>query len=80
MASHRALFAGSLKSPRPADESHRSRRRTGKGTPKKLGKAQVQTCTLVRDGDGQWRVAAFYDTKQRDPTAELVGPGPDRAI
>jgi hypothetical protein len=31
--------------------------------PEKLGK--VQTYTLVREGDGQWRIAAFHNTKRK---------------
>ncbi|MFI6316217.1 SgcJ/EcaC family oxidoreductase [Nonomuraea sp. NPDC050556] len=34
-----------------------------KGKPKKLGK--VQTYTIVRDTDGQWRVAAIQKTKRQ---------------
>ncbi|MFD9353404.1 SgcJ/EcaC family oxidoreductase [Streptomyces sp. NPDC060031] len=80
--SHRTLFAGFLKGTRLADEILdirfygtgsavvNSRGDTYKGArPAKLGK--VQTYTLVREGDGQWRIAAFHNTK-RKPLMEAV--------
>lgn len=80
--SHRTLFAGFLKGTRLADEILDIRFHgpgvavvTGRGDtykggrPKKLTK--VQTYTLVRDRDGQWRIAAFHNTK-RKPLMEAV--------
>jgi uncharacterized protein (TIGR02246 family) len=74
--SHRALFAKVLKGTRLADEVLgvrfygadtavlTSRGDTFKGDhPKRLGK--VQTYTLVRERDGQWRVAAFQNTRRK---------------
>ncbi|MFF5532961.1 hypothetical protein ACFY71_10815 [Streptomyces cinerochromogenes] len=43
---------------------------TYKGSrPRRLGK--VQTYTLVREADGEWRIAAFQNTKRR-PLMEAV--------
>lgn len=80
--SHRTLFAGFLKGTRLADEIldirfHgpgvavvNGRGDTYKGRrPEKLGK--IQTYTLVREDDGQWRIAAFHNTK-RKPLMEAV--------
>ncbi|WP_330295908.1 SgcJ/EcaC family oxidoreductase [Streptomyces sp. NBC_00503] len=80
--SHRTLFAGFLKGTRLADEIlgirfHgpgvavvNGRGDTYKGKrPERL--AKIQTYTLVREGDGQWRIAAFQNTK-RKPLMEAV--------
>lgn len=80
--SHRALFSKFLKGTRLADniEDIRffgpdtavviSRGDTYKGKqPGKLTK--VQTYTLVREGDGRWRIAAFHNTK-RKPFMEAI--------
>ncbi|MFH9725072.1 SgcJ/EcaC family oxidoreductase [Streptomyces sp. NPDC017254] len=80
--SHRTLFAGFLKGTRLADEVLdirfygpgvavvNGRGDTYKGKrPEKLGK--IQTYTLVRETDGQWRIAAFQNTK-RKPLMEAV--------
>ncbi|GHF54508.1 hypothetical protein GCM10010218_39700 [Streptomyces mashuensis] len=80
--SHRALFATFLKGTRLADEvldirfhgPHlavvNGRGDTYKGRrPSRLSK--VQTYTLVRDTDGQWRVAAFQNTR-RKPVMEKI--------
>ncbi|MFD8637624.1 SgcJ/EcaC family oxidoreductase [Streptomyces sp. NPDC059533] len=80
--SHHTLFAGFLKGTRLADEILgirfygtglavvNGRGDTYKGKcPEKLGK--VQTYTLVLEGDGQWRIAAFHNTK-RKPLMEAV--------
>jgi uncharacterized protein (TIGR02246 family) len=80
--SHRALFAKFLKGTKLADEILdirfygpdvavvNGRGDTYKGKrPHKLSK--VQTYTLVRDADGQWRVAAFQNT-QRKPVMEKI--------
>jgi uncharacterized protein (TIGR02246 family) len=40
-----------------------------KGTPRRLGK--LATYTVVRDGDGQWRIAAVQKT-QRKPLMEAI--------
>ncbi|MFE2329281.1 SgcJ/EcaC family oxidoreductase [Streptomyces sp. NPDC059385] len=87
--SHHTLFAGFLKGTRLADETLgirfygtglavvNGRGDTYKGKrPEKL--AKVQTYTLVLEGDGQWRIAAFQNT-QRRPVMEkvsfLLSPG-----
>ncbi|MGP3987034.1 SgcJ/EcaC family oxidoreductase [Streptomyces sp. 3N207] len=80
--SHRALFAKFLKGTKLADEVLdirfygpgvavvNGRGDTYKGKrPHKLSK--VQTYTLVRNADGQWRVAAFQNT-QRKPVMEKI--------
>ncbi|MFE2288320.1 SgcJ/EcaC family oxidoreductase [Streptomyces sp. NPDC059443] len=80
--SHRTLFAGFLKGTRLADEILdirfygpdvavvNGRGDTYKGKrPEKLIK--IQTYTLVREGDGRWRIAAFQNTK-RKPLMESV--------
>ncbi|MFC9660605.1 SgcJ/EcaC family oxidoreductase [Nocardia sp. NPDC127606] len=80
--SHRTLFAKYLKGTRLADEILDVRFLgpdtavvTGRGEsykgdrPKKLTK--VQTYTLVREQSGQWRVAAFQNTK-RKPIMEAI--------
>lgn len=82
VSSHRALFAKFLKGTKLADEVLDirfygpdtavviSRGDTYKGErPRKLGK--VQTYTLIRAADGQWRVAAFQNT-QRKPVMEKI--------
>ncbi|WP_392896247.1 SgcJ/EcaC family oxidoreductase [Streptomyces sp. LN699] len=80
--SHRTLFAGFLKGTRLADEILDVRFLgpgvavlTGRGDtykgkrPRKLGK--VQTYTVVLEEDGQWRIAAFHNTR-RKPLMEAV--------
>ena len=80
--SHRALFAKLLKGTKLADEVvdirfHgpdaavvNGRGDTYKGKrPHRLSK--VQTYTLIRGTDGQWRVAAFQNT-QRKPVMEKI--------
>ncbi|MCY0923044.1 MULTISPECIES: SgcJ/EcaC family oxidoreductase [unclassified Streptomyces] len=80
--SHRTLFAGFLKGTRLADEILDVRFHgpgvaviTGRGDtykgkrPRKLGK--VQTYTVVLEEDGQWRIAAFHNTR-RKPLMEAV--------
>lgn len=81
---HEALFAGFLKDTRLADSvldirfpSADTAILTGRGdtytgdepTPGKLTK--VQTYTLVREADGDWRIAAFHNTKRR-PVMERI--------
>ncbi|MGW4511485.1 SgcJ/EcaC family oxidoreductase [Streptomyces sp. NPDC004393] len=74
--SHRTLFETFLKGTRLADEVldirfHgpdaavvNGRGDTYKGKrPRKLTK--IQTYTLVRQGDGKWRIAAFHNTKRK---------------
>ncbi|MFG3054508.1 SgcJ/EcaC family oxidoreductase [Kitasatospora sp. NPDC048239] len=92
--SHRALFGGFARGTRLADAvlDNRfpapgvavvnGRGDTYKGKrPEKLSK--IQTCTLVREDDGEWRIAAFQNTGHR-PLMEAVshrlapGPGPGR--
>ena len=75
VASHRALFETFLKGTRLSYELvelHRygtdtavvvTRGENAKGTPKRLTK--VQSYTLVREDDGEWRVAAFHNTKRK---------------
>ncbi|GAA3049971.1 SgcJ/EcaC family oxidoreductase [Streptomyces glomeratus] len=80
--SHRTLFATFLKGTRLADEVLdirflgpdvavvNGRGDTYKGKrPQKL--AKIQTYTLVRQGDGKWRIAAFQNTKRR-PLMESI--------
>lgn len=80
--SHRALFATFLKDTRLADEVlgirfHgpdtavvNGRGDTYKGRrPHRLTK--IQTYTLVRQGDGPWRIAAFHNTKHK-PLMESI--------
>lgn len=80
--SHRTLWAKFLKGTRLADEILDVRFPgpdtavvTGRGDsykkdrPAKLSK--VQTYTLVREGDGRWRIAAFQNTK-RKPLMEAM--------
>lgn len=80
--SHRTLFAGFLKGTRLADEILdirfygpdtavvNGRGDTYKGKrPEKPSK--IQTYTLTRCDDGQWRIAAFQNTK-RKPLMEAV--------
>jgi len=75
-AGHAALFAGLLKGTKlvSGDVEVRvlsdtvavatARGDTYKGDrPRKV--AKVQTYTLVRDADGEWRVAAFHNTQHR---------------
>jgi uncharacterized protein (TIGR02246 family) len=83
-ASHRALWAKFLKGTRLADQIL-DVRLVGSDTaivtsrgdtykrkpPRKLTK--VQTYTLVRESDGQWRIAAFQNTK-RKPLFEAMMP------
>ncbi|MGT2532789.1 SgcJ/EcaC family oxidoreductase [Streptomyces nojiriensis] len=86
---HRALFSGFVKGTKLADSllgirflgpdtalvTSRGDTYTG-GKPGELTK--VQTYTMVREGDGQWRIAAFQNT-QRRPVMEkvsfLLSPG-----
>lgn len=83
-AGHQALFEGFLKDTRLADSFLDIRFLTadtavvtGRGdtytgdepAPGKLSK--VQTYTLVREADGEWRVAAFHNTK-RQPVMERI--------
>src|SRR5262245_44348785 len=76
VASHRVLWQRFLKGTRLAGEITSLRFLTAdvavvtgrgdvyKGTrPKRLSK--VQTYTVVREADGQWRIAAFHNTKRR---------------
>lgn len=80
--SHRILFAKYLKGTQLADEildisfpAPNVAVVTGRGDtykgkrPKKLSK--VQTYTLVREADGQWRIAAFQNTR-RKPLMEAI--------
>ncbi|MEU6091330.1 SgcJ/EcaC family oxidoreductase [Streptomyces sp. NPDC047085] len=80
--SHRTLFATFLKGTELADEVLdvrfigpdaavvNGRGDTYKGKrPHKLTK--IQTYTLVRQGDGKWRIAAFHNTK-RKPLMESI--------
>lgn len=43
----------------------------GATAPKSSKLSKVQTCTFVREADGQWRVAAFHNT-QRKPLMEAI--------
>ncbi|MDI6409985.1 SgcJ/EcaC family oxidoreductase [Streptomyces albus] len=87
--SHRTLFEKMLKGTRLADEvldirfygpdvavvNGRGDSYKGK-RPDKLSK--VQTYTLVRESGGQWRIAAFQNTKRKPLTESLsykVAPG-----
>ncbi|MET9693565.1 SgcJ/EcaC family oxidoreductase [Streptomyces sp. NPDC006514] len=79
---HRALFCGFVKGTKLADSllgirflgpdtafvTSRGDTYTG-GKPGELTK--VQTYTMVREADGQWRIAAFQNT-QRQPVMEKV--------
>ncbi|WP_371095441.1 SgcJ/EcaC family oxidoreductase [Streptomyces sanglieri] len=80
--SHRTLFEKHLKGTRLADEVLDIRFHgpdtavvTGRGDtykgsrPQKLTK--IQTYTLVREADGEWRIAAFHNTK-RKPLLEAI--------
>ncbi|MFG3532374.1 SgcJ/EcaC family oxidoreductase [Streptomyces sp. NPDC047917] len=80
--SHRTLFEKHLKGTRLADEVLDVRFHgpdtavvTGRGDtyrgsrPQRLTK--IQTYTLVREGDGEWRIAAFHNTK-RKPLLEAI--------
>lgn len=80
--SHRALWRRFLRGTRLAGENVSVRFVTAdvavvtsrgdvyKGKrPKRLSK--VQTCTVVREADRQWRIAAFHNTK-RHPLMEAV--------
>ena len=80
--SHRALWAKVIKGTKLADEVLdirffgpdtavvNGRGDTYKGKrPQKLTK--IQTCTLVRQDDGRWRIAAFHNTKRR-PLMESI--------
>ncbi|TQF66361.1 SgcJ/EcaC family oxidoreductase [Rhodococcus spelaei] len=85
VACHRTLFAKFLKNTKLASEITdirfygpdtavvTSRGDTYKGaTPPKASKlSKVQSCTFVREGDGQWRIAAFQNT-QRKPLMEAI--------
>lgn len=83
VGSHRVLFAKYLKGTRLAGEvadirflgpdtavvTGRGDTYKGNRVPKKLSK--VQTLTFVRESDGQWRIAAFHNTR-RKPLMEAV--------
>jgi uncharacterized protein (TIGR02246 family) len=82
VASHKALFEKFLAGTKLADEIVDVRLLgpdtvviTGRGDtykgakPKKLTK--VQTYTMIRESDGQWRIAAFHNTK-RKPLLEAI--------
>ena len=87
--SHRTLFTTFLKGTRLADEVldirfHgpdvavvNGRGDTYKGRrPRKLTK--IQTYTLVRQGDGRWRIAAFHNTRRKPLMESLsyrIAPG-----
>ncbi|MGK5558737.1 SgcJ/EcaC family oxidoreductase [Actinomadura kijaniata] len=75
---HRALFGGFLKGTRLADSYLAirfygpttaivtTRGDTYQGTPKKPAElSKTQTYTLVRQNDGQWRIAAFHNTQRQ---------------
>ncbi len=79
---HRALFSGFLKGTKLADSflgarfhGHDVAIVTSRGDryegerPAKLSK--TQTYTLVRETDGQWRIASFHNT-QRQPVMERI--------
>jgi uncharacterized protein (TIGR02246 family) len=79
-AAHQALFDSFLKGTRLTIEIVEIRRygdaavvvtrgEVSKKTPKKLGK--LATYTLVREDDGQWRIAAVQKTKHK-PLMEAV--------
>ncbi|MFF1925957.1 SgcJ/EcaC family oxidoreductase [Streptomyces sp. NPDC058221] len=81
---HRALFAKFLKNTKLAGQITdirfcgpdtavvTGRGDTYKGAAPKASKlSKVQTCTFVREADGQWRVAAFHNT-QRKPLMEAI--------
>ncbi|MEV4003585.1 SgcJ/EcaC family oxidoreductase [Actinomadura sp. NPDC049753] len=75
---HRALFGGFLKGTKLADSYLgirfygptvaivTTRGDTYEGKPKKPGElSKTQTYTLIRQDDGQWRIAAFHNTKRQ---------------
>ncbi|MFI1241370.1 SgcJ/EcaC family oxidoreductase [Nocardia salmonicida] len=79
---HRALFSGFLKGSKLADSFLDIRfygadvaivtsrgDRYDRNKPAELSK--IQTYTLVREPDGQWRIAAFHNT-QRQPRMERI--------
>ncbi|NUT39327.1 MAG: SgcJ/EcaC family oxidoreductase [Thermoactinospora sp.] len=78
---HRALFAKALKGTTMFNELTglrfvapdvavvTGRGDVGRRRPRELPK--VQTYTLVREGDGEWRVAAFHNTR-RKPLMEAL--------
>ncbi|MGW2661428.1 SgcJ/EcaC family oxidoreductase [Nocardia tengchongensis] len=81
-AAHRALFSGFLKGTKLADSFLDARFYGGNVAivttrgdrydderPSELSK--TQTYTLVRESDGQWRIAAFHNT-QRQPVMERI--------
>ncbi|NJP95273.1 SgcJ/EcaC family oxidoreductase [Nonomuraea sp. FMUSA5-5] len=80
-AAHQALFDSVLKDTRMFNEITgirflgpgvavvTGRGEVAKRRPRTYGK--VQTYTLVREGDGRWRIAAFHNT-QRKPLMEAV--------
>ncbi|KAB8189387.1 SgcJ/EcaC family oxidoreductase [Nonomuraea phyllanthi] len=79
-AGHQALFDSVLKGTTMVNEIDEVRF-YGPGTAvvagrgdvaKKRGKlTKVRTCTVVREGDGTWRIASFHNTKRR-PLMEAV--------
>ncbi|MFC4911590.1 SgcJ/EcaC family oxidoreductase [Actinomadura gamaensis] len=75
---HRALFGGFLKGTKLTDSYLgirfygptvaivTTRGDTYEGKPKKPGElSKTQTYTLIREDDGQWRIAAFHNTKRQ---------------
>lgn len=82
---HRALFSKFLKNTKLAGEitdirfygpdtavvTGRGDTYKGATTPRASRLSKVQTCTFVREADGQWRVAAFHNT-QRKPLMEAI--------
>lgn len=82
---HRTLFAKFLKNTKLAGEitdirfygpdtavvTGRGDTYKGATAPRSSKLSKVQTCTFVREADGQWRVAAFHNT-QRKPLMEAI--------
>ncbi|WP_410585414.1 SgcJ/EcaC family oxidoreductase [Amycolatopsis sp. lyj-108] len=76
---HRALFAKFLKNTKLAGEitdirfygpdtavvNGRGDTYKGAAAPRSSKLSKVQTCTFVREADGQWRVAAFQNTQRK---------------
>ncbi|MFE3557306.1 SgcJ/EcaC family oxidoreductase [Streptomyces sp. NPDC059193] len=83
--SHRTLFSKFLKNTRLAGEiidirfygpdtavvTGRGDTYKGSRAPKTSKLSKLQTTVLVREGDGQWRIAAFHNT-QRKPLMEAI--------
>ena len=88
--SHRTLFAKFLEGTKLADEIQgirlpgpdlavvNSRGDTYKGDKRPSRLTKTQTTVLVREGDGQWRISAFHNTKGK-PLMEAVSFKPPRA-